>query len=89
MLEYIPAIPSNDPTSVGAPAGSDHNRTQGFDMADSEVRFIRDCVNPAMAVEKTDADGDVLALHITGKHTLISAPPPAVVIDGVRYEPVT
>lgn len=57
-------------------------------MADTEVRLIRDCVNPAIAVEIANAGGETIALHIDGEHTMISAPPPAVVIDGVRYEPV-
>lgn len=57
-------------------------------MAETGVRFVRDCVNPALVVERV-ANGDVVALHVTGKDALLRSPPPVVIVDGVRYEPVT
>jgi hypothetical protein len=54
-------------------------------MADDEITHIRDCVNPAILVERED--GQVTTVHIASEFTTIERAPLAVFIGDTRYVP--
>lgn len=73
-------LPRRDNAGAGLTTTKDE-----FAMASTGFRIIRDCVNPAVALECKG--NDVVALHIETQHTVVEGVPPVVVVDGVRFVP--
>jgi len=54
-------------------------------MAENLFHRLRDCVNPALCIERKL--GRVVALDVSLEDSFLNEPPPEVRIGGVRYLP--